>query len=385
MSGYGIDWGLLQPVDIAGSMVRGYEAGQRIRQQRDSRNALAAYAQNATPQTENALLAVDPGLAARAFDVRHQQGEWQRDAQFRDAYARSVAPQNPPSSITGPDRATLQPGGNTLGYQPNAFMPEANAAQALPVQAAPVQAAQHPAGNLDQGLIPHFDQQAAALAEMRRIDPIRADQVAREHYQTVKSRLDVMHQATSDAIARLANVSNDADYQETLGQFRQQMAQMGVDANSLQVPPHYPGPDGVRALMMSGLKLQDQLAAADRYARLQWNIEDGQADNARQDRNTDSMIADRDARRALTERGQDLAHSDRRYSTDTADRRGRDIAAQTDKRTRDLAAQTDKRVREGWKGRKGGATAFPKTKAEYDALPSGTVYTAPDGSTKKKG
>ncbi|WP_070152606.1 hypothetical protein [Sphingobium phenoxybenzoativorans] len=94
--------------------------------------------------------------------------------------------------------------------------------------------------------------------------------------------------------------------------------------------------------------------------RLAADIEDDEADNARADRNTASIIADRDGRRGLIARGQDIASRDRR--------RGQDISS-----TRP-------------KGGKGAGTApvihDVKTPAEARALPKGAYFRIPGGGVK---
>ncbi|KQM98760.1 hypothetical protein ASE78_05905 [Sphingomonas sp. Leaf25] len=115
-------------------------------------------------------------------------------------------------------------------------------------------------------------------------------------------------------------------------------------------------------------------ASLDGLIRLSIGVKDSLA-NSRADRNTDSMIEDRNGRRALVSRGQDMtdargrygigvASSDRRRGQDMSSgdrRRGQDISATTARRGQDM---TDKRVREtgGRRGRtgSGGAAAAPK-------------------------
>lgn len=111
--------------------------------------------------------------------------------------------------------------------------------------------------------------------------------------------------------------------------------------------------------------------------RLNADIADDQADNERADRNTESMIGDRVARRGLASRGQDL--------TDARVRRGQDISSTDRKRGQDM---TDKRLRETGRGMgktaPSPAIATVRSAAERDKLPKGALYRAPDGSINRK-
>jgi hypothetical protein len=82
----------------------------------------------------------------------------------------------------------------------------------------------------------------------------------------------------------------------------------------------------------------------------------------------DRTVSEGALNRGVTVRGQNMT-----------DDRGRDAQDKTDKRVRDLADRKPPP-----KGGKATGPARPKNKAEYDALPSGTTYQAPDGSTRVK-
>lgn len=95
--------------------------------------------------------------------------------------------------------------------------------------------------------------------------------------------------------------------------------------------------------------------------RLQADLENMDADNARADRNTDNLIDTRNERLALTRRGQDIASSDRRYSTDRASADRRYGVNTTDARVRRGQDMLDQRVRAGFgaRGGRAGAAAAP--------------------------
>lgn len=94
--------------------------------------------------------------------------------------------------------------------------------------------------------------------------------------------------------------------------------------------------------------------------RLAWDVEDDEADNARADRNTDSLIDDRGQRRGLVVRGQDIRSGDTR--------RGQDL--------------TDKRARERPAKKPGAAPVRVRSIAEARSLKPGTHFITPDGQEK---
>jgi hypothetical protein len=76
-----INWNLAAPVDVGGAFQTGFQHGQDMRQQADSKNALAAFGANPSMQTANALMPVDPrlGMQARA-QVAEQEATQRKQA-----------------------------------------------------------------------------------------------------------------------------------------------------------------------------------------------------------------------------------------------------------------------------------------------------------------
>lgn len=85
-----LDWSLLRPVDIGANFQTGFQMGQQLVEKAKLKSALAAYAMNPGPQTENALAAASPEFAAQLPELRsrRQQTEVERQqalvAQHRD-------------------------------------------------------------------------------------------------------------------------------------------------------------------------------------------------------------------------------------------------------------------------------------------------------------
>lgn len=357
MADYGINWSLAasQPNAFMRSFAIGQQIGDMARQradERDRRNALAG-ALNGDGGAMDRLTTLDPNLGFRVADR-------QREQQARDATARVFG--------GGGRNALLGPVANQA--------PAPQVAQAMQSNA--------PADLVDpDSLPPRTDGLTInrdALRQLYAIDPERAVLIQRAVYDADEASFKQMQArgaAMASAAWHLKSVPAEARPQE-LERIAPLLVRSGIPAEMVQQASGDLSDTALDGFIATGRSIKDILVDDRQERRFAWDMQDDEADNARQDRNTESMISDRDARRALTERGQNLAHSDRRYATDTADRRGRDIAAQTDKRTR-----------ESWKvpkvRRGAGGPPTIKSKAEYDALPSGAVYVAPDGTTKRKG
>lgn len=218
----------------------------------------------------------------------------------------------------------------------------------------------------------HSDRDAAFM-RMWEVDPVKAMEIDSKMRDNALQRIKAMRGAYGFAIENLANVANDADYQSVKGRFERMLAPLGIDLSS--IPKSYPGPEGVRGLLMRALDASKQLAALDRRDRLEWDVQDDVIDNERSDRNTESMIEDRDARRGLIARGQNM--------TDARVRHGQSVASNDRRRGQDI---TDKRLRETGGGKKsaGGdrAVVDVKTPEQARALKPGTVFRTPDGRLK---
>lgn len=114
--------------------------------------------------------------------------------------------------------------------------------------------------------------------------------------------------------------------------------------------------------------------------RLTQDIADDEADNARADRNTDSLVEDRVSRRGLVARGQDLM--------DARGRRGQNMASSDRQRGQNMTS-ADRRYatdRSGARKRPVTSETIPtiRSAAERDKLPKGALYRAPDGTINRK-
>lgn len=105
MAGFDINWGLAQPVNVGGAFQQGWQTGQAMRQETDTRNALVAYAQNPSMETANALLPHDPRIGMQMVG---QQRELERTAQTGNLVAEAMSQPSMPAS--GAPETLVDPG-----------------------------------------------------------------------------------------------------------------------------------------------------------------------------------------------------------------------------------------------------------------------------------
>lgn len=159
---------------------------------------------------------------------------------------------------------------------------------------------------------PNMDDRNAAFMEMARIDPKRAFQIQSDARDAALDRLKGGQDALRIAASRLASTNDDNSYRAVLADLDAQLMPLGIDI-SKTVPTTHPGPEGIRKLQMLAMKEAEQLAALDREARTEAMIENYEADNARADRNTDSLIAERGERTGIQrQRAETAAERERR-------------------------------------------------------------------------
>jgi hypothetical protein len=295
-----VNWENFKTPDVAGNVMKAFEEGRRLGQERRVRNALADFEKDPTsPVPINALISLgEPQKALALYELQTKREAAGRDASYRAAQGRyftndgqfnALAPQ-----AAQPTRAAIAPG--------NAPEPQ-----------------QHPLG------VPQSEADSAFL-EMLKNDPKRAFETRGAMRDEAIKRLKVTSDAYDMAISQLANVRDDAGYQELLGAMHQRFAPIGVDIRSM-VPPRFPGPQGVRSLLMTAVGAKDQLHAIVERDRLNAYVADIDSDNTRADRNTDSLISSRsghlgearryhDATIKVRERGQDLGASTARRGQD---------------------------------------------------------------------
>ena len=148
-----------------------------------------------------------------------------------------------------------------------------------------------------------------------RADPKGALQYRKDQFSQTKARFDLAHRVNDASLEMLGGVYDQASYDRAKQSARALYEQYGTNFDDLNLPEAY-SPEMVRSLQMRAMDARHQMTAMLAEHRLQWNQDDDQLDNARADRNTDSLITDRTSRRGEARRYHDQADGSRRRGQD---------------------------------------------------------------------
>jgi len=324
---------------------------------------------------------VNPLQALQAFGIAQQRAQQEREQQ-RIASARGAAGEYFRSRYNANQQEATTSAPATA---PMADAPGASPPLAAPTSMAGSGAAQpaSAAGLVELGMARNPQMASpsrAALDRVSQFDPAMAFELEANERKAAKDDLEFEHQLNMAGINYFARARDQASYNLMKGKAARLLAAHGRDIDELGLPDKY-DPEVVQSLLISSLDYDKQLAAQRSRDRLEWDIQDDEADNVRADRDIDSRMTDRDERRNLISRNISL--------TDSRGRRGQDISSADRRRGQDL---TDRRVRETASTRpqrtsstgQKAAPARVATKADYDKLRRGDPYIAPDGSTRRK-
>ncbi len=216
---------------VQNSLLQGLEAGHKSRERQATRSALEGYTKTGDISASfNALLPYDPNAAFTLRDRHYKEETRVKEAKFNAATGRYVGSQGEDAD--------------------NAFR------------------------------------------EMMETDPVAAFKIQSNARTAGLDRLKVLDGAYDLAIGHLANVTDDAGYQQVLSGMDERLKPLGVNIRDI-APQQYPGPEGVRALLMKAMNAQEQLSAIDRRDRFDADVADDAADNARDDKEAASREADR--------------------------------------------------------------------------------------------
>lgn len=347
-----VDFSLLKMPDIAGSVMDGFERGRKLRQQEQSRNALNALlgggqqnGQTAGNVDWSALTPDDARTATAVLQARREDAKAQREGDFnRAAYDYSTG-QNALLSIGRPGPQTPAPSdANVNALVPAQMQVPGTFAPTLPDQPRPTEPTNPALSILGQ---PQNTNDRAFL-KMLQIDPERAMKFKSGLRDNFVKMVGQEHDLYGEAVDQLATAVDEPSYQRVIQTFAPRMAALGGDLSQM-VPPNYPGPDGIRDLTMRALDAKDRLSAFVQKFRADTYANDVATDNTRQDRNTQSLIDDRQRRTNIY-----------------ADRSAR-------------AGQGGGGGRGSGGGGRSAAPVKVNTPAEAMKLPKGTRYTTPDG------
>ncbi len=333
----GIDWSLLRTPDIGGNTMRAFEQGQKMGDELRRRKAIKRFASDPeNPEAVNALMEVSPDLGFKAADYQREQAKAKREQEYGSALGDYVtsggggallgvggsqpsqAAPNALSAFRGLDsNAPRPPGQNAL-----AAFTATQGAWPSPDQAPQLPDSRQESSEPDPDLaILGAPKTGADRAFLRMIkaDPMKALKLRSELRDNFVQTLKDTREVYRLGIERLSLANDEPTYQAVLAELQPMTDAIG--GNLLDhVPRNYPGPEGIQELLTKALDAKEQVTAF----MQQTNIED---DNERADRNTDSLIQDRTARRGEARRNNDLR--------DRTTRRGQDTRAATQQRGQD--------------------------------------------------
>lgn len=351
-----IRWDLLQSGTNAGGFMQAFEQGQEMgrrareaRQEQELRDAYAAFA--ADPMDRNALqqvMARDPRMGVQLADYQERQ-------QFRSALADYMSTPGA-SALMGAGTASS---GNALAQvanpSPESVQRDGGFAPLAP--ATPPQG--QGLGNADLSILgrPQSAQDASFL-RMVRSDPVKAMEIQSTLRDNFVERLRAEHDVYGIAVQELGRVQDDAGWQRALGRIRPIADQFGMDLSN--VPQAYPGEEAVAQLLETALPVKERLALLLQEA----NIE---ADNARADRNTDSLIETREGRLGEYQRANRAREANQRRGQDMSDARQRARLSRGSSRS----------------GRGAGDLPVVSSPADASRLAPGTQFRTPDGRTMR--
>ena len=276
----------------------------------------------------------NPSLAMKLMERADEQ-------EFNSAMGQYLTPNGQPNAMLGlPQRpasgatpgitpnAGIQPTGAMRGAaQPSAQTPAGQMPAARAMPGTPTAPQAEPQEQQDMSFLgePRSGQDRAFLAMLQR-NPEKALKIQSALRDNFMDRLEAESDFYGIAVSALTRTSDDAGWQAAMQQLAPRAQAMGVDLMAT-IPAQYPGPEAVGQLLERALPIKERLDYL-------LDVANTKADNERADRNTDSLIEDREGRRVETRR-----YNERRIDTT---RRGQD---KTDARVR--AGQGSKRTSRG--------------------------------------
>lgn len=342
------DWSLLKMPDFGQAVWDGYERGRKLKREEQSRNTLNALLSGDQAQTSgnvdwSALSPDDARTAATILQARREDAKVQREGDFNRAAFDYSTGQNALLTIGRPGPQSPAPSGASVNaLAPAQMQVPGTFAPTLPDQPRPPE----PANPAFKVLGEPQTSNDHAFLKMLQIDPERAMKFKSGLRDNFVKMVGQEHDLYGEAVDALATAVDEPSYQRVIQSFAPRMAALGGDLSQM-VPPNYPGPEGIRDLTMRALDAKDRLSAFVQKFRADTYAKDVEADNARHDRNTQSLINERQQRTNIY---------------------------------RDRSARMGQGGGRGTSG--GGRSPAPvkvSTPAEAMKLPKGTRYTTPDG------
>ena len=314
------DFSLLTRPDAIGrgvtqSFVEGRKLGQAIRAQNDQkamREAMATLSVDPDNQEARTLvMSMNPELGMKMNEYADKRA-------FNNSLADFLAPQGQPqNALLGlGNPQTPEPQQNALlGQMPSNTPPSVQSAGPRPPVSQPTAETQSDAApDLSVLGVPQTRQDQAFLKMVQR-DPIRALKIKSTLRDNFVSQVEAEHDFYAFAIDEVGRTGDQASYSAALQRLMPRAQAIGVDL-SAHLPSEFPGDEGIAELLERALPAKDRLAHILREANIG-------ADNARADRNTDSLIETRDGRLDEYRRHNRASESNQRRGQNLTDSRAR--------------------------------------------------------------
>lgn len=352
----GINWNLAVAPNIGETINTGFQRGQAMRKEHDAQNALAAYAADPSAANANALMVHKPELALKLQEA-------QREQAFGNAAARLIGggnallPTRP--GANGSNQGSLP--GRVLGAVGGGIGGGIIEQRERDMRDPQARTSQPPANPDFKVLGPPQNEADEAFLQMLQVNPKKAMEIDSQLRDRAADRLKLQRDAYGFAVSRLGGATDEPSYQEALGDIQRAIEPLGVNVAD-HLPPSFPGADGLRRVRMTAMTAKEQLAQI-------LNEEDTAADNTRADRNTESQIADRQARTGIARERVDVTR-DLGVRRDNTARRGQDVRAATTQRGQDMRGSGREKI------------VAVSTPAEAMKLAPGTKFRTPDGKVK---
>jgi hypothetical protein len=388
-----LEWSLLGPIpNIPAAVNAGYEVGKHQRDQRSLQQARSAFAADPNnAKARSALAGLAPAELGSFEDQAYQRSERERVGKFRSAFGDYLKERGSgmaggpsafagPSSVAAPAVSAIDTGAREPGPSPE-VIPQMTMAEMMarednltPPVGMPI--SRGPAAPDAASVRPPKGAEAA-WERMVAADPAKAMEVRSTWAKYSGEQLKQINDFADQALEIVSSAHDQRSYEVAVSNARTLFDRYGMDQGFIDQFPEQYDPEHLQDLRINAMDTKDLAAALRQERRLDWDISDDKADNARADSEAGSRA---EYRRQQASAARDRANRPGRGGRATTPRpptKAIVVGRLLDKKARGetLSAAEQQVLSES-----GGAD-------ERRGLPEGTVIEKPDGTfqTKKNG
>jgi hypothetical protein len=377
-----LEWGLLGPIpNIPAAVNAGYQVGKQQRDERSLRQARSAFALDpADAQARGVLAALAPAEMGAFEDQAYQRGERARGTEFRSAFGDYLRERGPGTSSAfagslptpgAPTASAFDTSAKAPGPSPE-VIPQMTMAELMAREDELTPPVGMPISRGPAELPVDAISARAAWERMVAADPAKAMEVRQAWAKLGDTELQHINDFADQALEIVSSASDQRSYEIAVSNARTLYDRYGLDHGFLDQLPEQFDPETLRELRINAMDTKDMAAALRQERRLDWDISDDRADNARADSEAGS--------RAEYRRQQAKAARDRANRPT----RGGGAAARAPTKSGVVGRLLDKKAR--------GETLSPSEEsvliehggAKSENYPNGTIIEMPDGSTKER-